>query len=84
MLCERNCLSTNVGDVPEILSTNNIIVEKENSQEFANGILSAYDLWNNSRVDYFNNGIKNRNYIKNRFSISNMYKNYQIAWSADR
>ena len=81
MLCERNCLSTNVGDVPQILSTNNLIVEKENSQEFANGIISAYNLWKNNTFDYYSNGKENRNYIKNNFSISNMYKNYVIAWN---
>ena len=82
MLCERNCLSTNVGDVTEILTSNNWVVDKENSQQFFIAIQSAYEKWKNDRYVYLENGSSNRLHIVNKFSISNMYNNYKNFWEA--
>jgi glycosyltransferase involved in cell wall biosynthesis len=80
MLCERNCLSTNVGDVSEILSNNNWIVDKENSRQLYLAIQSAYEKWKNRNVEYLTNGTSNRLHVVNNFSISKMYNNYTNFW----
>ena len=81
MLCERNCISTRVGDVEEILNHTNWLVNKENSKELSEAILSAYSKWKNNNQLYINNGVSNRNYIISNFSISKMYNNYLNFWN---
>ena len=82
MLCERNCLSTNVGDVSDILCDNNWIVDKEDSRQLFLAMQSAFEKWNNERDSYVENGRLNRKHIINNFSVSRMYENYMSFWNS--
>ncbi|GIC12932.1 glycosyl transferase [Vibrio cholerae] len=72
------CVSTNVGDVKEILPENNVIVKPKSSSELAFGILSFINATDEVRNEI---GQKNREYVNKNFDIhitsSIYFKNYQ-------
>lgn len=72
------CVSTNVGDVKEILPENNVIVKPKSSSELAFGMLSLINATDEVRNEI---GQKNREYVNRNFDIhitsSIYFENYQ-------
>ena len=71
--CGTACISTNVGDVKEIISNRQLIVEKENYKLLAKKIIDFLKLEKNVRKKIENESNK---FIQKKFSIQEMTNSY--------
>ena len=79
MLCGTPCITTNVGDVKNIIQNSGWITKVNDLDDFTNNFLIAFNLWKN-KSKWNNLQIKCREKIKQRFSINKTVKSFEDLW----
>jgi len=79
MLCGTPCITTNIGDVKNIIQNSGWITKVNDLDDFTNNVLIALNLWKNKNK-WNNLQNKCRENIKQRFSINKTLKSFEDLW----